>query len=950
MIDYKEVEERWNKAWEDAKIFEVEVSDKPSFTVFAAFPYVNAPQHIGHLRTYGTADLLARYKRMRGFDVLYPMGIHATGTPVLAFAKRIKNKDKDLIEELKIFHVSDEDIAKMSDPVYITDYFKVEMENGMRAAGYSIDWRRKFISTDEKFSKFVEWQFGLLHKLGYLTQGSHPVGWCPNENGAVGMHDTEHDMEPEIERQAAIKFKVEGEDAYMLCATYRPETVFGVTNIFIEEKARYALCRIGGQTGAYYLSKSCSETLKYQLDIEVIGELDGAEMLKKRCVNPVNNETLAVLPGFFVKEDVGTGIVMSVPSHAPFDYAALQRLKASGYPLPEIKPRKLVDVRIGRSLSDVSVGEAKPEHLDIPALAYLEVLHADGNAIEDMLEFATKLEYREESHWGRMVVPGYEGMSEPEARDRVSKELKEKGSIIEIHVLTNAPVYCRCGYKVVVKVVENQWFINYGDPTWKNQAKEALSGMIILPAKSRNAFETAADWINLRAVARAQGLGTRFPLDRNFIIESLSDSTIYPTFYTISNLIKDTKTESLTPEFFDFVFLGKGDAESVAKSSGVDYSTAKKCREAFDYWYAQTSSHSATDLIFNHYTMSIYNHVAIFEKKYWLKQIVVNGMVLYEGEKMSKSLGNIVPLVDGIKKYGGDPLRLIEIGGADLFTDSEFSVEAVEGVKERLQYLYDSIEKTENFEGSELKRLDYWLYSKLNGKINAVTDAMERLELRDAVVSVLYNSVLELRKYFARGGNNSIVAKDYLSSVTLMLQPLAPHIAEEMWHMLGNNTFVSLERWPVANKEMQNKMLEIGEDLVESTNEDAKQVIALMQKKSGKKAKEITIIVADDWKRKIVNSLAKEKDVGKVMESIKDDKTINKEAAAKMLAAMAKRINEVKEVDLTSQEELEAFNEASKYLEKQLNCSVNTEEEAKSKSQRAGRAMPMKPSLDIMFE
>jgi len=174
-------------------------------------------------------------------------------------------------------------------------------------------------------------------------------------------------------------------------------------------------------------------------------------------------------------------LLCSVPSHVPFDYAALERLKASGYPMPEIKPKKLIDVEIGRSLVDVGVGEAKPIHIDLPALAYLEILHTNVNAIDDMLEFATKLESREESHWGKMIVPGYEGMSEPEAREKVKNELIAKGSAFELSILSNAPVYCRCGAKIVVKIVEDQWFLNYGDEHWKAIAKEAFSKITIVP-------------------------------------------------------------------------------------------------------------------------------------------------------------------------------------------------------------------------------------------------------------------------------------------------------------------------------------------------------------------------------------------------------------------------------------------------------------------------------------
>jgi leucyl-tRNA synthetase len=946
MIDYYSIEQKWQKAWEEAKVFESEPDGRPAYEVTAAFPYANMPQHIGHLRTYGTADALARYKRMRGFNVIYPMAIHATGTPVLAIAKRVEMKDSELTETMKMYGVSEEAIAKMTDPEFIVNYFRQELETGMHAAGYSIDWRRRFVSTEPFFSKFIEWQFGVLNGKGYLTKGKHPVGWCPKDGNAVGMHDTKHDVEPEIEEQTAIKFEVAGEDAKLVCVTYRPETVYGVTNIFVNEHAAYALCDVGGEK--YYLAKAAAEELSNQLDLKVLKEVSAQELLSKTCRNPINGESLPVLPGFFVKEDLGTGVVMSVPAHAPFDYAALQRLRAQGYKMPELKPRKVIDVKIGRSLSDVSAGEAKPEHVDLPALAYLEVLHADENAIDDMLEFATKLQYREESHWGTMLVDEYKGMSEPEARDKIRDRLAKAGSAFRIYSLTNSPVFCRCGGKVVVKVVD-QWFINYGDPEWKKLAREAFGKMSILPDKVRNAYASAIDWINLRAVARARGLGTKFPLDKGYIIESLSDSTIYPAFYTISHMIRGLPVDSLKPEFFDYVIGGRGDIDSVAKETGIDYATVKRCRESFTYWYKDTSRHSGSDLIFNHLTMYIYNHVAVFDREYWPKQIVTNALVNCEGEKMSKSLGNIIPLMEGLKKYGADPLRVLEVAGTDLFTDSEFTVDALEGVKSRMQYLSDAADGCGDLGTGELGRIDYWLYSKLNRKILAATEAMDRLELRDAAIAVLYNSVAELKRYFARGGGNTIVVKDYLDRVALMLQPITPHFSEELWHDLGNSTFSSVEKWPEADRGMINDGIESGEELVSKVVDDARQVMALMQRKSGKRPKEIRLVVAEDWKRGLVNEVAVDKSIDKAMEKAGSLEGIDKEAAKKFVGSLAKRASQLVPVALTQHDEFESLDEARDYLGKQLGCRAVVEKESESKSARAARAMPMKPSLDIVF-
>lgn len=948
-MDYLELDKKWQQKWNEAHIFESEPSDKEQYMVTVAFPYVNGPQHIGHMRTFGTADVLARYKRMNNFNVLFPMGFHATGTPILAFAKRIQNKDTDLIADLKLFHIPDQDIEKMTDPIYIANYFVREIENGMHRAGYSIDWRRKFISIDPFFSKFVEWQFGILNEKGYLIKGRHPVGWCTNENNAVGMHDTKHDVEPDIEKEVAIKFKVDGEDAYMLCATYRPETVFGVTNLFIGESHTYVLCKI--YEDKLYVEKKASELLKYQFPIEAMGEVSGSEMLKKRCINPVTGSNIPVLDGFFVKDGIGTGIVMSVPAHAPFDYEALQRLKAEGK-CTEIKPIRVLEIPKGVN-SEYSKSIENESYIDAPSIAYINMFKGTGS-IYSALESATKLQYKEESRYGRMVIDGYMGMSEPDARIKVTEILVSKNNAMDIYTLTNAPVFCRCGHEIVIKVVDNQWFLNYGNPEWKRTAKESFKKIKILPEKSRKAFEAAIDWIDLRAVARSQGLGTRFPLNKDYIIESLSDSTLYMSFYTISNSIRDIDPEKLKPEFFDYVYMKKGDAEMVAEATGMDYKIIKKCRESFDYWYRTTSRHSGPDLIFNHLTMYIFNHSTIFQKEYWPKQIVVNGSVLSEGEKMSKSLGNIVPLVDALDKYGADVVRTLVVAGADLFSDSEFSEDAAKGIDERFRYLYEIAGKIDTFETGELTHMDYWLYSKLNRKIKAATEQTEMLELRGVSTNVIYDSVLELKRYFTRGKPNGIVLKDFMSAVVLLMSPIAPHISEEMWHMLGHDSFASIEKWPQVDELMISNKVESEEERVDSIISDSKQVISLIKKK-GKEPKIIKLIVADNWKRELNNELLRTKNVNEIMKKLNDSETRKKlgikdesrENAIKYVQSLAKRLNEIQKSESSQDDDYAIIYESRDYIGSLLKCKVEVEKESESKSERAANATPHRPSIDI---
>ncbi len=961
MIDYAEIEKRWQKAWQDAKVFEPEPNEKEGFMVINAFPYVNAPFHVGHYRAYGTADTYARYLRMRGYNVLFPFGFHATGTPLTAFARRIAVKDRELFYELEqIYHIPHEEVMKMTDPAYIADYMIKRQEAILKMSGLGIDWERKFTTIDPLFSKMIEWQFNKLYKKGYLIKGEHPVAWCTLENHAVGENDTKGDVHPKIEEIVVIKFKDISSDVYFPCATYRPETIYGATNIFVNQELTYNIAEVNG--ARYYMSKDAVFALANQLEIKIIGEIKGSELLSKKVINPVTKEEIPVLPGFFVKADVGTGIVMSVPSHAPFDYVAIERLKASNYPVPKIEYKKIIDIsedkglKIGRSLAETQESGGKVLHPEIPALAYLELLSSDPNALDSIIEKATKLIYKEESRWGVMLVGKYAGKKEVEGREGLKKDLVESGDAFLTYEIANEEqVLCKDGTVVVVKVVNDQWFINYGDKAWKEGVRGKLSLLKIYPPKLRATVETAVDWLDLRAAERAHGLGTKFPLNPDHIIESLSDSTIYMVFYTFIHLLRSAKVtpEQLKPKFFDYVLCSMGGLAEAASDTGIDEATIKRCKESFEYWYKKTSSHTATEHIFNHITMYLYNHQALLPEQYFPKQVAINGMLLYEGEKMSKSLGNLVPLEDGIAKYGADQLRAVCIASSELDSTNDFVSSIAFGISQKNEFLIGTVDALNEMSGVELDNKDYWLYSKLNTKIKRATEYMDDVEFRGAFTEIFYNSITELKLYLERGGKNQIVIRELLESVALMLSPIMPHFSEELWHMLGNNTLAAQSRWPTANPEMINEKVEEVENIISSTIDDINNAIALTSKmasNNGKMIKEIKIIIAEDWKRKALNSLIEKKEIGQVIRE-KEFANLDKEMFSKFLSQFMKKIATLHKLpEITSDELYAGFVSAKDYIKKKNSAEITIEKENLSKSSRASRALPGKPGIEVVWE
>ncbi len=943
MIDYKEIEAKWRKRWDDAKIFEAEPDSRPGCLVTAAFPYLNMPLHIGHLRTYGTADLYARYLRFRGKNVLFSMGFHKTGTPTLAIAKRIKSNDSEIFDTLKAYGVPEEDISKLTTPEAVADYFHKMIAEAFRLGGLSIDWRRSFSSTDDKFSKMVEWQFDMLKRKGYLVTGKYIIGWCTNEVNAVGQHDTKGDVSPEIEEMAVVEFKDESTGIYYPCATYRPETVSGVTNLFINREENYVVAELNGKK--VYLAKKSAEILKLQTKITEISDVKGGELINHIAVNPINSERVPVLHGMFVKPDFATGVVMSVPAHAPFDYAALEKMRAEGT-IGQIEYKKVINLKLGPDRSKVLLSAA-----EIPALAYLESLHADYNADSDVLELATKAEYLEEQKFGLMADGEHDGMPVSEAREVIAQEIKEKGLLDTISMVKNyGHVYCRCGTKVVPKLVEDQWFINYGDEKWKEAVREHMKKMNIVPTSTLNAFNYVVGWLNLRPAERAQGMGTRFPLNPNHIIESLSDSTIYPTLYTYIHILENTgiKAEQLKHEFFDYVYLGNIDIDKVSEATGIDTITIKKCKEQLDYWYSFTSRHSGTDLIYSHLVMYMFNHVGLLPKSLWPSQIVTNGLVNYEGKKMSKSEGNVIPIKEGAQRIGADVLRFIEITTGDLDTEVVFTMSAADSIIGKNEALISAVEDTKTMGTGGLSHIDYWLYSKLNFKIKEATKAMDVVSLRHAYIMIYYESINELRHYLNRGGNNQAVMQEFLEKVSIMLSPSMPHFADEMWARLGHEGLIESERWPVADESMIDESKMETEDKIEKIISDINDVIRLTEKsRSGAMPKEAKVIVAAQWKLEAYNNLAKGRNMREAIEKGYGD--VSKEEVSKFLSQFTKGIQQLRTVRQANQEETTALlKDEERHMTGIVGIPVHVEYEPSSASPRAQRATPERPAIEIL--
>ena len=858
-IDWGSIEAKWRAKWSRDGDFEANPNEQKKKFITVAYPYPNSPQHIGHGRTYTIADVHARFYRMKGYNVLFPMGFHYTGTPILGMAKRVQSHDAELLKVLRnIYHVPEDVIKTFVDPVRIADYFHEEIKAGMIEMGYSIDWRREFTTITAAYQRFIEWQIGTLREKELIIQGSHPVGWCPQDQNPVSQHDTLGDVEPDFTEYILVKFQLE--DYVIPTATLRPETIFGVTNIWINPDVTYQKVTVDGEK--WIVSKQCARKLEFLVKaITYDGDVAGSELVGQHVIVPHNKKSIPLLEASFVAPETGTGIVMSVPAHAPFDYQALADLHGK----PDNTASRIMPVQI---ISTPGYGKIAAKEM----CEKFQIKHQDDPRLED----ATTELYNKEFYGGILNdnCGEFAGKKVSDAKDEIKKWLSVNDYSGVLLELTNAPVRCRCGAECVVKILSDQWFLNYGDASWKQKADACLDGMSILPPDMIGEFHHVVDWLRERACARQHGLGTKLPWDKNWIVESLSDSVIYMAYYTISRFVNEglVCAQDMSEEFFDYVFLGHGKPENVAIKSDV----LQKIRDEFLYFYPVDSRHSGRDLVPNHLTFFVLNHVAIFDRDHWPLQIVVNGSVLMDGKKMSKSMGNIIPLRKAIRDYGADPIRLAILLSAELLQDADFNQESISSIQIKLEAILRRCSELSSGQTDITEAEDRWIQSRLHSMIASVTSSVEKMRLREALHEILFEFEDDIQWYAKRAGikgrENPHMLHSIYSARVAMLSPFIPYIAEEMWSNLGNSGMVSRSDWPVSDDARIDDGAIQSEHLLKSAIDD----VAKILKVTKITPKKIMIYTADSSKSGVYRAVLKlvssgKTQMGQVMKALLAD-------------------------------------------------------------------------------
>ena len=519
------------------------------------------------------------------------------------------------------------------------------------------------------------------------------------------------------------------------------------------------------------------------------------------------------------------------------------------------------------------------------------------------------------------------------------------------------PVICRCGNNCVVKIMDNQWFMKYGNEEWTEKTLKVLEGEIIIPKELKSNFEYYINWLDDWACSRKVGLGTRLPWDNQWLIEPLTDSTIYMSYYSIAKYLRDMNPDDLNLAFFDKVLLNKDSGEIT-----VPEETVKEIQEEFNYWYPLDWRLSAKDLVGNHLSFLMFAHSAIYPEDKWPKGTVVFGMGLLEGNKMSSSKGNVILLKDAIRDYSADVVRLFLMASAEPWQDFDWREKEVLGTKRRLEWFREFASKIEEIKGSPLdlsniekveltRTIDLWMISQLNEHIKKSTEALEVFQTRQALQNALFLLKKDVDHYLYRI-KHLIDSQDpavvYVLSTVLeawirLLAPFTPHTSEELWSKYGGEGFVSQASWPEYDESSVSPEIEKSEELVENIIKD----IAHIKQMVGNEAEKIHIYLAPEWKwdlYKIADEVGKP-DIGQIMGRAIGAKIFDDKKEIAMVAKkIGKEITKTRYIGKINEEEI--LNDALDYIQQECGSEVIIHtDDSYDPQNKARNAMPYKPAI-----
>ena len=745
--DFRAIEQKWQKYWEENDVFHTdENSDKEKYYVLEMFPYPSGKLHMGHVRNYSIGDVIARYMRMKGMNVLHPMGWDSFGLPAENAA--IKNGIR---------------------PDIWTHDNIAEMKNQLKSLGLSYDWDREVATCKEEYYKWTQWLFIQFFNKGLAYKKKNPVNWCPscqtvlaNEQVVDGVCErckspvgkkelsqwyfkiTDYaerlldDLDklpgwPEKVKLmqknwigksvgAEVDFDIVGHDEKMKIFTTRPDTLYGVTFMVLAPEHPLVKELITPEHQAevdVFMDK-----LQYLSDID----RNSTTLEKEGCftgsyaVNPLTGKNVPIYIANYILMDYGTGAIMAVPAHdqRDFDFAAKYGIDI----IPVIDPED----------PDIDINDLKEAFVAEGTM----INSGDFNGLNNKEAMPKIIDYIESKGIGKKTVNF-------RLRDWLISRQRYWGAPIPM-------IYCEdCG--------------------WVPEKEENLP--VLLPTdveftgKGESPLTTSESFAH--AVCPHCGKPAKREMDT---MDTFVDSSWYFLRYTDA----------------------KNDKEAFNK-------------EKADYWmnvdqYIGGVEHAILHLLYARFYTKVLHDLGLTDADEPFKNLLTQGMVLMDGSKMSKSKGNIVSPTEIIDKYGSDTARLFILFAAPPDRDLEWSETGVEGSYKFLNRVWrlvlEIIENADETQKAEVSTADdRQLYYELNKTVKRVTECLAagRFSFNTSISSIM-ELVNEMYRYKETEAPDYALMREAAVKLVLVLSPFVPHICEEMWQKLGFEHSLYFEKWP----------------------------------------------------------------------------------------------------------------------------------------------------------
>ncbi len=745
--NFKAIEEKWQKYWKENDCFKtVEDTSQEKYYVLEMFPYPSGKLHMGHVRNYSIGDVVARCKKMQGYNVLHPMGFDSFGLPA---------------ENAAIKHGAE--------PSKWTWENIHEMENQLDQLGLSYDWDREVQTCNPDYYKWMQWIFIQFYNKGLAYKKENPVNWCPscqtvlaNEQVVDGCCercktpvgkknlsqwyfkitdyadrlldnlDTLDGWPAKVKTMqrnwigksigAEIDFKIDETDKLMKVFTTRADTLFGVTYMVMAPEHPYVM-ELVKDTEYEKPVQDYLDKVQHMNDIErtsTTNEKTGV-FIGRYAVNPVNGKKVPIFISDYVLMGYGTGAIMAVPAHdqRDFDFA------------------KKFDLEI------IPVVNSEDPAVDVNNLK--EAFDAEGTMINsgkfdglnNRKAIAAMIDWLEEEGIGTKTV-NYR------LRDWLISRQRYWGTPIPM-------IYCEeCG--------------------WVPEKEENLPVMLPTDVAFTGKGESPLTTSKTFAECTCPKCGKKATREMD-TMDTFLDSSWYFLRYC------DPRNENA---IFD--------------------------KEKADYWmnvdqYIGGVEHAILHLMYARFFQMALHDLGLVKDEEPFKNLLTQGMVNKDGKKMSKSLGNVVSPEEIIKKYGADTARLFILFAAPPERELDWSDAGVEGSYRFLNRVYRLVSDfSQNYQGEtdyEIKSdADKELNYVLNTTIKKVTeDVGGRFSFNTAISSIM-ELVNELYKYKELEDANQAFMKKAIDTVVMILSPFAPHICEEMWEALGYDQSLTAVSWP----------------------------------------------------------------------------------------------------------------------------------------------------------